>query len=279
MAIDYVRFSRLVARCQEIVAAPGAARVLDVIYRTTTAAPLRRYVDAAAAVDAAMDRWRKALADRTRALGAMDGPFRTGRAAVKAIYPETVLPGTLKVQSTDTDKRQAIERFLTIVSAYRGQDWADAILDGDIGRQAAVTVRAINAASEAADALERAQGERARVFTDARIAFYAFKKLVRRELGATSNEYRRLQVRTVARCEGGGTESVEEAGTHEMPEPNEAAAPGVRPLTSSAAPQAPSPPRPAFDYNLPRAAADPRRPLPPRRPHRPRRARRGLGGP
>ena len=198
MAVDFDVFNRLATRCSEVVTEAGASPVLVSVYQKSSEQPLTRFADAHTAVERGEVRENKARNNLDKTLEEMDPLFRMARSAVAAVLPEEVLPDTLKMQPTDTDKRNAISKLLGIISKHGGEAWADTLLQGDFGQKAPIAEQQLNEAIEASNAVQKARSDRAAAFDPAWGAFLKFKRLVRDTYGATSKQYRRLRLRTSA---------------------------------------------------------------------------------
>jgi hypothetical protein len=201
MNVEFALFARIATRCGEIVEEPGAPEVLVTIYQGACAQPLARYLAAMTKVDDATTRVNNAESGLERLLEDMDQQFRIARSAVGAMLPDTKLPATLKSQTTDTDKRKAIERLVALITPHAGQPWADTLLQGKFGQTAAVAIQQLNESIEAQNALQKAKTDRAGSFDAAWSAYMRFKRLVRNTLGSTSRQYRRIHVRAASGIE------------------------------------------------------------------------------
>ncbi len=195
--IDYPRFARLLIRTGEIAAGanmkPEVVQTYDQVLKAIAASYLALDKDVTKAETA----FAKENRERLEALADLDGPFRTARAVVAAHVEGTVVPETLKTQPTDTEKVKAIEDLIDAIDDYVGQPWADALLSGEFGTKAPVTVKEIKEAMAANTALSKAAQKRAEGYGPAHGAFIKFKAVVRNALGPKSIEYRRIHLRSV----------------------------------------------------------------------------------
>ena len=224
MNIEFAVFARIATRCGEIVEEPGAPEVLVTVYQGACAQPLARYLAAMTEVDDATTRVNNAESGLTRLLEEMDQQFRIARSAVGAMLPDTKLPAPLRSQTTDTDKRKAIERLIDLITPHAGQPWADTLLQGKFGQTAAVAIPQLNESVEAQNALQKAKADRSGAFDEGWSAYMRFKRLVRNTLGSTSRQYRRIHVRAASGIEEEETPGPVDAGSAS---PFSASAPGA----------------------------------------------------
>lgn len=227
MAIDYVKFNRLVERIAEIAGAPGVSPVLATVYQHTTMVPLSRFATAHVAVDNATSRHNLAAKGLETRLEDMSRHSNTALAVLAIVQPQTKLPDPLKSQPTDTDQRQMLQRLLGILGDHAGEAWADALLQGDFGTQAPEYVQFLTDSIQAGNDLQAARKERAESFDPAWQAFVGYKRLVRSFFGPAARQYKRLHVRTVA----GGEEDEAPPEEGEAPLPEEGEAPEPTPAT------------------------------------------------
>src|SRR5262249_6349694 len=140
--------------------------------------------------------------------------------------PTVVLPNTLKVQPTDTDKRDAIQSLVNIVQEHAGEVWADNLLQGAFGQRAAAAVTNLNEYINASNALQKAKADRASAVEPAWDAFVSYKRLGRDTLGSSSRQYQGLRLRNVSADETDETDAVE-GGEDATPAPESAPVPSV----------------------------------------------------
>ena len=211
--INYERFKRLLTRCEEIAAEPimnvGVVNVYTGVLKPVGDTFLKAHENVIAAESAFGKENHEAVA----ALGGLDASYRVARSVVLAFVPEVVLPATLKVQPTDTDKLNAIEALLDVLDDHAAETWADEQLKGEFGVAGAKAVKEINEAIAANKALAKAREVRAASYGPAYEKFMAFKRVVRNALGSKSKQYKRIHLRNA------------EAGSNGKGEAPEAAAP------------------------------------------------------
>ncbi|MCC6557212.1 MAG: hypothetical protein IT372_30030 [Polyangiaceae bacterium] len=207
MSAQFSVFARYCARPHEIVIEMGAPQVLVDVYEKTAGQPFQAFTDSMASVKAATERVKAAEKGKTSKLAEMDKLFRTGRSAVAAVVPGTVLPDTLKVQPTDTDRRNAIQELVSTVQKHAGEGWADNLMSGEFGQKAPAALETLNEYIAAANALQKAKADRLTAFEPAWGAFVKFRRLVRDTLGSSSRQYRGLRPRGAGKSEDAGEEA------------------------------------------------------------------------
>ncbi len=193
--IDYDRFTRVATRCAELASDPAQPPIVGLLYKETADLRISTFLTAGKAVDVAMTAFAKENHEALQALTVLDAPYAVARSAVLAVFPQTVLPDTLKTLPTDTDKLNAIERLLDVIDDHAGKPWADALLAGPFGQQAPKTIQEVQQAIEASKARSRAITDRAAAYGPAYEAYLAFKRVVRSACGPASREYRRIHLR------------------------------------------------------------------------------------
>jgi hypothetical protein len=195
MEIDYERFSRVVRRSVEVGTEQGGSPVVLSIYDLTFKDRAAAYILTEDAVAKATSSFEKENQEALKALADLDGPYRTARSAARAVEPTLVLPDTLKVLKTDTDKKLAIERLLDVIDDYAGQPWADALLGGELGARAPAAIKEIDEAIQASSGLSTAMSNRAKEYGPTYEKYLAFKRVVRDAYGPASPQYRRIHLR------------------------------------------------------------------------------------
>jgi hypothetical protein len=204
-AIDYTRFNRVLTRSAEIAVEPGMKPSIVRVYNDVLKEPAARFRTAHRAVSQAEGNFRKENSEALDALNALDRPYRETRSVVLAYAPSVILPATLKVQKTDTDKLNAIESLIDTLDDHAGAAWAEEQTKGTFGQLAPQTVIELNEAIAANKALSGARDERAAAYGPAYERYLRFKRVVRDGLGARSKQYKRIHVRATS------PEEVEEA--------------------------------------------------------------------
>lgn len=195
MRIDYGRFVRVTSRCGEVAAAQGASSIVAIVYKEKAEGPITAFLNAHKAVEDAESAYTKEHREGREALVQLDQPYRLARSTVAALFPDIVLPETLKSLSTDTDKMLAVERLLDIVDDHVGTPWADLLLAGPFGQLAPKVVKELSESIAADSALYQAIVARAAAYGPAYEAYLPFKRVVRDALGPGSREYRRINLR------------------------------------------------------------------------------------
>jgi hypothetical protein len=230
--IDFRRFDRLLARCQEIAADPGVRPNVALVFSKKLDAPLRAFRAAHADLPGAMSRVRKARATCAAALRGFEAVHREARGVIHSFAPHIVLPPTLKSLRTDTDQRLAIQAMRKLLAEHAGEPWADALAQEVYEENALVVLQKLDQASAAATDLAGARAARVEAFRAAHTQFIAFKRVVRAVHGMHSHEYRSIHFRSVSR-----------AKTNEEPAPVTASAPAPAsvPAPVSAPVSAPAP--------------------------------------
>ncbi len=195
MSIDYERFARVITRSIEVAKEPDAHAVVVSVFNETLADTATAYLATEAAVLTGMTVFAKENREALDALAALDAPYRVARAAVLAILPETNVPDTLKSQPTDTDKLNAMIRLLDVVDDHVGQAWADTLLAGEFGTNAAKTIQEITESIAANKGLSKAKSDRAAAYGPTYEKYVRFKQVVRNAYGPGSKQYRRIHLR------------------------------------------------------------------------------------
>ncbi|HRI67387.1 MAG TPA: hypothetical protein PK156_24255 [Polyangium sp.] len=195
MSIDYERFCRVLTRCIEVGEEVGAHAVVVAVFKETLKDDAPAYLALDTKVMDATTGFAKENHESLAALADLDAPYRVARAAVSAILPKTVLPDTLKVLPTDTDKLNAIARLLDIIDDHVGKEWADALLTGEFGTRAPSTVRELTEAIAANKVLTTARMARAAAYGPTYEKYLRFKPVVRNAYGPGSKQYRRIHLR------------------------------------------------------------------------------------
>jgi hypothetical protein len=193
--IDYGRFVRVLSRCAELAADASQPAIIGLVYKEAMEGLVTAFLEAEKATTTATGALGKEGHEARKALTDLDAPYRVARSAVLAVLPDTVLPQTLKVQPTDTDKLNAIERLLYVVNEHAGKGWADELLKGDFGQKASKAVKELKETIAASTELGKANTARAAAYGPAYEAYLRFNRVVRDALGPTSKEYRRIHLR------------------------------------------------------------------------------------
>lgn len=196
--IDYSRFVRVLTRCQEVAAEQGVPRIIAHVYTASAEAPIGAFLAAHQDYEDAACSFSREEREAFEALEELDSPYRVARSSVFAVLKITNLPDTLKMQRTDTDKLNAVERLLSIVQEQAGAPWADELLQGEFGIKGTRTAYELKEAIVANKALNKAQIVRANAYGPAYDGYLAFKHVVRDALGSNSKQYRRIHLRASA---------------------------------------------------------------------------------
>jgi len=205
MRVEFKVFVRLCLRCREIMLEAGAPQVLVDVYQTA-GQPLETFSASMQTVKRAEKRVKDAAVGKASRLAEMDKLFRVARSAVAAMIPTTVLPETLKVQPTDTDKRDAIQELRNTLQEHAGAPWAHNLLQGEFGQKAGAVIQQLTEYVEAGNALQKAKADRASALGPGWSAFLKYKRLVHATLGASSRQYQGLRVRKISASSGGADE-------------------------------------------------------------------------
>lgn len=213
---------RFLGRAAEIASEQGMSASVTLVYDGVVAADAIEYRTRHDVVIARMTAANQAKLKVKTTLAAFDAPYREARAVVLAFVPGTVVPDTLKTQSTDTDILDAVTALSTIVQSHSSSAWAKQLLNGAFGTLAPELVKDLEALIDANKALALARRERAKAFDTVYPKFLRFKQVVYDTLGATSKQYRRLSQR--AKGKGEEEEGSEETGLEEQTPENEALA-------------------------------------------------------
>jgi len=196
MMINHPRHYRTLKRCEEIAAEPNAPAAVKQVFNDLLRAPARDYLRLFDAYLDAESAWRKEHAQAAAVLEALDPIYRTARSMVAAYLPSEVLPDTLKVASTDTDKVTAVEALLHVLESRTADTWAHDLLTGDFGTKAPAVINELNASIAASKSLSAARDARANAYGLSYERYLAFKRVVRDAFGDKSNEYHRIHTRT-----------------------------------------------------------------------------------
>ncbi len=236
-SIDYGRFNRILLRCAEVAAEPGMKASVVRVYDDTLKVAADQFHEAYDSVAKAESSFNKENREAIEALTALDAPYREARSVIKAYAPETVLPETLKVLRTDTDKLDAIEKLVDVLDDHSGEPWADELSQGEIGKKAAATVKELNESIAANKALAAARDARASTYGPAYERYLRFKRVVRDALGAKSAQYKRIHIRANAGADDAAPETRPDRQTAKPKA-------GTPPAPQAAKPQVETPPAP-----------------------------------
>ena len=197
--IDYSTFDRLLTRAEEIANEPDVNRSVKRVFDERLREPGAAFRAAHAGLTAAETRARKEGAEGRASLAAIDAPYRITRAVAFSFVPELLLPTTLKQQSTDTDKMNAIGGLLRVLDERdEAEAWAADLLASDFGRLAPDTIREIEEWIQANKDLQQARDARVAASGPAYERFIAFKDVVRQVYGSKSRQYKRIHLRAAA---------------------------------------------------------------------------------
>ncbi|APR84564.1 Hypothetical protein A7982_09913 [Minicystis rosea] len=216
-AIDYPHFVRVLTRSEEIAAEKEMKPSVVITYEQVLKDAAQRFLAANANLAKAESAFGKENEEALAALRSIDGPYREARSTVAAFVPGVVLPETLKAQTTDTDKINAIESLLEIIEEHAGEKWADQLLAGAFGQTAGPTVTEINEGIAANKAVSAAREERAAAYGPAYERHLRFKRVVRDTLGSKSVQYKRIHVRNPANDASDAPEAPEPAPAPKTP--------------------------------------------------------------
>jgi hypothetical protein len=193
--IQIAKFVRVLTRCVEVVNEPNVSPVVTEVYKASAEQPVTAFLTATDAVDKANRLCDKERREAEEALKEVDSPYKLARSSIVAVIKGTNLPATLKAQSTDTDKLNAIEKIFGILKEHEGQPWANALLQGDFGVKGAKAIKELNESIAAGKALHKAQLVRAQLFAPTYEVYLQFKCVIRDSFGSTSRQYRRVHLR------------------------------------------------------------------------------------
>lgn len=196
MSIDFERLTRYLLRCKEVADEPGMNPIVAAVYKEALDGPATAYLTAYDGVSKAIAAYEKEDGEARKALGDLDSPYRVARSAVMTIRPETAkaLPDTLKSLPTDTDQLAAITKLLDVIDDSAGSPWADALLKGEFGVNAAA-LKEVSEGIASNKALSAAQAERAKTYGPAYEKYLGFKRVVRNAFGPGSKQYKRIHMR------------------------------------------------------------------------------------
>jgi hypothetical protein len=200
-SIDYKRFARLLARCEEIAKAEDADPSVALLYTDLLEAPATSFRAAHKVIKDAETAAGTENGNASVSLDAFDGHYRAARAISLAYVPALAVPETLKRQPTDTDKKEAIKDLLGMVNKHAGSKWAEMLLEGNFGKLAPTVIDGLGDADGAATDLAKARTARAKAYGPAYVQYMAFKKVVREIHGEHSREYRRIHLRSTPSAE------------------------------------------------------------------------------
>jgi hypothetical protein len=193
--IDYDRFRRLLTRCQEVASEPAMNAGVIAVYTGVVKPAADAFLKAHDAVAAGESELAAQSSQATVALREMDSLYRVARSVLLAFKPGTVLPTTLRSQTTDTDRMNAIEDLLKALNKHAGEAWADEQIQGAFGVAGAKAVASMKEAIAANKTLAKAREERASAYEPAYDGYIAFKRVVRDALGSKSKQYKRIHLR------------------------------------------------------------------------------------
>jgi hypothetical protein len=201
MYLNFDLLKRVLLRSKEIVDEAAVNPVLVQVYKKSLEGPANAFLAAHAAVTKASIAVNKENAEALDAIDALATPYAGARSTIMAVLPETAgaLPATLKSLPTDTDKLWAIGTLLEAIEERAGEAWADALLAGELGTKAPATIKEVHEAIDAIKEFAAASQDRTAAYGPACDKFYAFKRVVRDLLGASSKQYRRIHVRGSAK--------------------------------------------------------------------------------
>ncbi|TKC99313.1 hypothetical protein [Polyangium fumosum] len=192
--IEYEVLYRLLTRAAEIAAEPAMHPSVVTVYENVLQSPAQAFRKAHVDLLAAESVRAKERDERGMALDALDGHYKVARSVLLAFAPHTVLPDTLKAQTTDTDKVNAATRLFDMLGQYAGNVWADELLAGPFGVITQEMVKEHDEAVAAEMALAKARAFRQEACSLAYEKLLAYKRVVRDALGATSKQYRRIHL-------------------------------------------------------------------------------------
>jgi len=195
-AIDFGRMERVLTRCEELAQQAETATSVKTVYRDLLAPLCKEYLEAHRAIAAAETSFAKENREAIEHLDALDQPYREARSVYVMYFPDAVLPGTLKVQATATERKNAIAYLLDLVDDHIGEKWADELLAGPFGQKAAQVIQEVDEATLASTQLSEARTRRANAYGRAYETYLAFKNVVRNTHGPKSPQYRRIHLRT-----------------------------------------------------------------------------------
>ncbi|AKT43164.1 hypothetical protein [Chondromyces crocatus] len=195
-SIDYSRFSRVLERCEEVASEPGMKMSVVRVYEGALREAATAFLAAHEAVKKSEASYRREQREPAGALLTLDRPYREVRARVLAFAPESVLPDSLRVQQSDMERLDAIEKMIDTLDDHAGETWADELAQGTFGQLAARTVKVLNEASSTDWRLAAAQEARAAGYGPAFERYLRFKRAVREALGPKSRQFQRIHLRT-----------------------------------------------------------------------------------
>ncbi len=194
--LDYPRLVRFLSRSREMAATPGMDANVVTCYSGVLDSPSTAFLAAHKEVTRGESAYVKEREEATAALDALDQPYRVARSMVMAFVPTVKLPSTLRSLYTDTDKLNAIEALLDVLTDHASEGWADAQLKGEFGTWASAAIKELGESIAASRDLDLAQKARASAFGPAYDAYLRFKRVVRHARGANSKDYRRIHMRS-----------------------------------------------------------------------------------
>ena len=193
--IDYDRLVRVLTRCKELGETAGGNPSVTLAWTDLLTNPAAAYFAAHAGLTSAESAARKERGEASRALADFDLAYSLARMVVRAYLPTEVLPDTLKVLSTDTDRKNAIVKVRNVLEEHRDQPWARTLLEGEFGQKADDVIREVTEWIAANEALDKGEKGRAAAYGPAYEKYLAFKAIVRLAHGPTSVQYERIHIR------------------------------------------------------------------------------------
>lgn len=233
--LNYARFNRTLIRAEEIALTVGMVSTVKNVYDEVVKEKAATFRSAHDGIALAESKGKKEGAEAEAAVKALEPLYRMARSALLAVVPTAVVPKTLAVQPTDTDKLYALETLMDRIDDHVGKKWADDLLNGDFGAASAKAVKELTEAIAANAELSTAVGKRAEAYGPAYEALLSFKRVVRSALGSSSKPYRRLHGRSAA-GEDSDEENEAEEGSAAPPANDAAGAPAKGPAEGVSAP-------------------------------------------
>jgi hypothetical protein len=202
MTIDYVRFGRILRRCQEVGTEAQVKAIVKLVWDDLFKLHALAFLDAHDLLIKTEGDFNKENKEALQAIAGIDQAYRVARAALAAYQSNLKLPDTLKALPTDTDRVGALENLLHRLEERQAEPWALELLTGEFGTLAPQAIRETNEAIGANKALAKARDARSQAYGVAYERYLAFKRVVREAYGSTSKQYKRIHLRLVGPAEG-----------------------------------------------------------------------------
>lgn len=209
MVIQYGKLERMLTRCGETAQGSDCVPAVKRVYEERLKEKADPYMKACARYRKGESALRKESREAWDALLELDQPYRLCRSVVRAYLPDETIPETLKTLTTDTDRMNAVEQLLNLLTENSSAAWADEQASGEFGIKAPKTVKELDEAITANKAFCKARDDRATTYGPAWERYLSFKRVVRDAYGPTSKQYKRIHIRSAGSGDdgdGGGGE-------------------------------------------------------------------------